>query len=51
MAIGKKTPTSVTYSTVVSRDSVLICLKISALNDFEVLVEDVKKAFLNDPCI
>ena len=45
-----KTPSSVTYSTVVSRDSVRICLTIAALNDLEVLAADVENAFLTAPC-
>ena len=45
-----ETPTSVTYSTVVSRDSVRICLTIAALNDLEVLAADVENAYLTAPC-
>ena len=47
VADGNKaeTPTLVTYSTVVSRDSVHICLTIAALNDLEVLAADVENAY------
>jgi hypothetical protein len=50
-ADGHKTgaPASVTYSTVVSRDSVQILLTIAALNDLNVLGADVKNAFLTAP--
>jgi hypothetical protein len=44
-----ETPASVTYSTVVSRDSVRIILTIAALNDLEVLGADVQNAFLTAP--
>ena len=42
-----ETPASVTYSTVVSRDSVRILLMIAALNDLDVQGCDVQNAFLN----
>jgi hypothetical protein len=45
-----KTPASVTYSTVVSRDSVQIILTIAALNGLEVLGVDVQNVFLTAPC-
>jgi hypothetical protein len=50
-ADGHKTgaPASVTYSTVVSRDSVRILLTIAALNDLRVLGADVQNAFLTAP--
>ena len=50
-ADGHKTaaPASVTYSTVVSRDSVRILLTIVALNDLEILGADVQNAFLTAP--
>jgi hypothetical protein len=50
-ADGHKTgaPASVTYSTVVSRDSVRILLTIAALNDLDVLRADVQNAFLTGP--
>ena len=50
-ADGHKTgaPASVTYSTVVARDSVRILLLIAALNELEVLGADVQNAFLTAP--
>jgi hypothetical protein len=50
-ADGHKTgaPASVTYSTVVARDSVRILLMIAALNDLDVLGADVQNAFLTAP--
>jgi hypothetical protein len=45
-----KTPSSVTYSTVVSKDLVRIILMIAALNGLEVLGADVQNAFLTAPC-
>jgi hypothetical protein len=50
-ADGHKTgaPASVTYSTVLSRDSVRIMLTIAALNDLEILGADVQNAFLTAP--
>ena len=51
VADGHKTsPTkSVTYSTVVSRDSVRICLLIAALNDLDIECGDIENAFLTAP--
>jgi hypothetical protein len=50
-ADGHKTtsPASITYSTVVSRDSVCIILTIATLNGLEVLGADVQNAFLTAP--
>jgi hypothetical protein len=50
-ADGHKTgaPASVTYSTVVSRDSVRILLTVAALNELDVLGADVQNAFLTAP--
>ena len=50
-ADGHKTeaPTSVTYSTVVSRDSVRIILLIAALNDLDILSGDIQNAYLTAP--
>ena len=42
-----ETPASITYSTVVSRDSVRILLLVAALNDLEVMGCDVQNAFLS----
>jgi len=41
------TPSSVTYSSVVSRDSIRILLLIAALNDLEIFSADVQSAFLS----
>jgi len=46
-----KTPSSMTYSSVVSRDSVRILLTIAALNDLDVYACDVNNAYLNAPCL
>lgn len=50
-ADGHKTepPAAVTYSTVVSRDSVRIVLTLAALNGLKVLGADVQNAFLTAP--
>ena len=42
-------PSTVTYSTVVSRDSVRIMLLIAALNELEVRGADIQNAYLNAP--
>lgn len=42
-----ETPASITYSTVVSRDSVRILLLVAALNDLDVMGCDVQNAFLS----
>ena len=51
MVYGNKkyTLSSVTYSTVVSRDSVRICLVIVDLNDLNVLVSEIENYYLTDP--
>lgn len=43
-------PTSVTYSSVVSRDSVRIAFMLAALNGLEVTACDISNAYLNAPC-
>ncbi|MGH7974027.1 MAG: reverse transcriptase domain-containing protein [bacterium] len=40
-------PATITYSSVVSRDSVRIAFLIAALNDLDVLVADIGNAYLN----
>ncbi len=40
-------PTSLTYSSVVSRDSVRLAFLIAALNDLELLAADIGNAYLN----
>ena len=51
VADGHRTgvPAAITYSTVVSRDSVRIILLIAALNDLEINGADVQNAFLSAP--
>ena len=44
------TPSSITYSSVVSRDSVRIALTIAALNDLSILACDIQNAYLTAPC-
>ena len=44
------TPSTLTYSSIVSRDSVRIALLIAALNDLEVLACDIQNAYLTAPC-
>jgi hypothetical protein len=43
-------PASITYSSVVSRDSVRLAFLIAALNDLDVMACDVGNAYLNAPC-
>lgn len=43
-------PTSQTYSSVVSRDSVRIALTIAALNGLDLLACDIQNAYLSAPC-
>ena len=52
VADGHKTepPSSVTYSSVVSRDSVRLCLLYAALNELDVLAGDIENAYLTAPC-
>ena len=42
-------PSSMTYASVVSRDSVRIAFLIAALNDFDILSGDIQNAYLNAP--
>ena len=52
MGDGHKTkpPNSVTYSSVVSRDSVRIMLLIAAMNDLNIEGADIENAYLSAPC-
>ena len=52
VAGGHKTepPSSITYSSVVSRDSVRIALLLAALNDVDILAGDIQNAYLNAQC-
>ena len=43
-------PSSITYSSVVSRDSVRIALTIAALNNIDVLACDIQNAYLTAQC-
>src|SRR4029079_6717373 len=43
-------PAVLTYSSVVSRESVRIALMLAALNDLEVKGSDVQNAYLTAPC-
>ena len=43
-------PDSTTYSSVVSRDSVLIALTIAAFNDLDILSCDIQNAYLTAVC-
>ena len=39
-------PSSITFSSVVSRDSVRIALTISALNEFDILACDIQNTYI-----
>ena len=43
-------PTNLTYSSVVSRDSVRIALTVAALNGVDILACDIQNAYLSAPC-
>lgn len=43
-------PASITYSSVVTRESVRIALLVAALNDLEVLSADIQNAYLHAKC-
>jgi len=45
-----ESPSSLTYSSVVSRDSVRITLKIAALNGLGILSCDIQNAYFIAPC-
>ena len=45
-----ETPTSLTYSSVVSRDSVKFGFLIATLNDLDIMACDISNAYLNAPC-
>ena len=52
VALGNrtKTPSSLTYLSVVSRDSVRIALTVAALSDLDILVCDIEGAYLTAKC-
>ena len=43
-------PSSITYSSVVSRDSVRIAFLLASLNDLDIFACDIGNAYLNDKC-
>ena len=43
-------PASLTYSSVVGRDSVKIAFLLAALNDLDLMACDIGNAYLNAPC-
>jgi Reverse transcriptase (RNA-dependent DNA polymerase) len=43
-------PSSLTYASVVSRESIRIGLLIAALNDLDILAADIQNAYLTSPC-
>lgn len=43
-------PLSLTYSSVVSRESVKIAFLIAALNDLDLMLYDIGNAYLNAKC-
>ncbi|KAL7523049.1 hypothetical protein ACHAWF_000341, partial [Thalassiosira exigua] len=43
-------PSALTYSSVVSRDSVRIALLVAALNDLDIFACDIGNTYLNAPC-
>jgi hypothetical protein len=43
-------PATITYASVVSRESVRIALTVAALNDLDIMSADIKNAYLNIPC-
>ena len=45
-----ETPATLTYASVVSRDSVRIALMMAALHDLEVKAADIQNAYLTAPC-
>ena len=45
-----QTPEAITYSSVVSRDSIRLAFLIAGLNGLDVLAGDVTNAYLNAPC-
>ena len=46
----KKTPSSVTYISVVSRDLLRIMLMIAELNNLDLQAVDIENAYLTAPC-
>ena len=46
-----ETPAALTYSSVVSRESVRIGLLLAALNNLDVMCADIQNAYLTAPCV
>ena len=46
-----KSPSSIKFLSVVSRDSVMIALNIAALNELYILACDIQNAYLTSICI
>ena len=44
------TPSFLTYSTVVSMDSVIICLTITDLKNLDILASEIKNVYITAPC-
>ena len=44
------TPSSITYHSVVSRDSIIITFTLEALNGVEIRAADISNAYLNTKC-
>ena len=44
------TPATITYASVVSRETVMIALMIAALNDLEVKSTDIANTYVSAPC-
>jgi hypothetical protein len=45
-----ETPSSITYSSIISRDSIRIAFLITTLNDFDIMACDISNAYLTTPC-
>ncbi|GKY96005.1 hypothetical protein MPSEU_000561000 [Mayamaea pseudoterrestris] len=45
-----ETPSSMTYQSVVSRESVRIAFLLAALNDYEICCADIQNAYISAPC-
>ena len=43
-------PSSLTYSSIVSRDSVCLVLLIAGRNDLNIMAYDVGNSYVNEPC-
>jgi hypothetical protein len=43
-------PAMITYTSVVSRESVQIALTVAALNDLDIMSGGIKNTYLNSPC-